>query len=244
MAEASERTQGGPLPIHRGAPPAPGSLLPRAGCRSVGASLSVVKNTFGWDTLGQMLFGFGAAGRQTRARKGHWASSEVRCTRHAEIGRSRCGCRSIVLRRALVTTRMQVEFLKGEGCGCCVFSSPVTKTDPQALGKKRTHACACSSSVGSESMCPVKVARKLYHGGDHCGPVGAHPIPAMRPLWPSAHVPEVGRVDGDGHQSRWARVPRLFQAFCRWGSRAVLENARDCHLSSATEVAAKVTKGL
>ena len=71
-------------------------------------------------------------------------------------------------------------------CGRCVFNLPVTKTDPQALGKKRTHACACSTSAGSESMCPVKVARKLYRGAVHHGPVGAHPIPAMRPLWPSA----------------------------------------------------------
>ena len=36
----------------------------------------------------------------------------------------------------------------------------------------------------------------------------------------------------------------LIQAFCRWGSRAVLEYVRDCHLSSTTDVAAKVTKGL
>ena len=36
----------------------------------------------------------------------------------------------------------------------------------------------------------------------------------------------------------------LIQAFCRWGSRAVLEYVRDCHLSSATDVAAKVAKGL
>ena len=36
----------------------------------------------------------------------------------------------------------------------------------------------------------------------------------------------------------------LIQAFCRWGSRAVLEYVRDCHLSSATDVATKVTKGL
>ena len=31
----------------------------------------------------------------------------------------------------------------------------------------------------------------------------------------------------------------LIQAFCRVGSRAVLEHVRDCHLSSATDVAAK-----
>ena len=36
----------------------------------------------------------------------------------------------------------------------------------------------------------------------------------------------------------------LIQAFCRWGSRAVLEYVRDCHLCSATDVAEKVAKGL
>ena len=36
----------------------------------------------------------------------------------------------------------------------------------------------------------------------------------------------------------------LIQAFCRWGSRAVLEYVRDCHSPSTTDVAAKVTKGL
>ena len=36
----------------------------------------------------------------------------------------------------------------------------------------------------------------------------------------------------------------LIQASCRWGSRAVLGYVRDCHLSAATDVAAKVTKGL
>ena len=36
----------------------------------------------------------------------------------------------------------------------------------------------------------------------------------------------------------------MIQAFCRWRSRAVLEYVRDCHLFSATNVAAKVTKGM
>ena len=114
---------------------------------------------------------------------------------------------------------MQVKFLTGEGCGRCVFNLPVTTTDPQALGKERTHACACSTSVGGgRSLCLVKVARKLYHCAVHHGPVGVHPIPAILPLafcWRSVHqekrcnthVPEVGRVDGEGHQSHWARVP-------------------------------------
>ena len=85
-----------------------------------------------------------------------------------------CGSWWVMREVELSTARcMQVEFLKG--CGRCVFNLPITKTDPQALGKKR-----------SESMCPVKVARKLYRGAVHHGPIGAHPIPAMRPLWPSA----------------------------------------------------------
>ena len=36
----------------------------------------------------------------------------------------------------------------------------------------------------------------------------------------------------------------LIQAFCRWGSRAVLEYIRDCHLTSAENVSRKVTHGL
>ena len=36
----------------------------------------------------------------------------------------------------------------------------------------------------------------------------------------------------------------LIQAFCRWGSRAVVEYIRDCHLSSAMDVATRVTRGL
>ena len=36
----------------------------------------------------------------------------------------------------------------------------------------------------------------------------------------------------------------LIQAFCRWGSRAVLEYVRDCQLASATDLAVRVAKGV
>ena len=36
----------------------------------------------------------------------------------------------------------------------------------------------------------------------------------------------------------------LIQAFCRWGSRVILEYIRDCHLTSAEDVSRKVTHGL
>ena len=35
----------------------------------------------------------------------------------------------------------------------------------------------------------------------------------------------------------------LIQAFCRWGSRAVLEYVRDCQSASVTDMAVRVAKG-
>ena len=61
-----------------------------------------------------------------------------------------CGCWWAMREVELSTARcMQVTFLGGPGCGRCVIDFPVTKSDPQALGKKRTHTCACSTVVGS-----------------------------------------------------------------------------------------------
>ena len=57
----------------------------------------------------------------------------------------------------------QVTFNDGPGCGTCTFDLPVSKTDLQALGKRRTHSCACSGGVpGSDGLCLVKVARSLH----------------------------------------------------------------------------------
>ena len=80
-------------------------------------------------------------------------------------------------------------------------------------------------------MCPVKVARKLYHGAFHHCRDGAHPIPEMRPLWLS--------VDGQFVSKRAATLTSESPVTC-----ADSRSARDSHLSAATDVAAKVTKEL
>eukprot|EP00971_Amphidinium_carterae_P112220 2222827-Amphidinium_carterae.1 len=50
--------------------------------------------------------------------------------------------------------RNQVELRDGPGCGIAVVDLPVSKTDFQALGKKRAHGCACPSL-----LCPVAAMR-------------------------------------------------------------------------------------
>ena len=182
-----------------------------------------------------------------------------------------CGCWWAMREVELSTARcMQVTFLGGPGCGRCVFDLPVTKADPQALGKKRTHTCACSTIAGSEALCPVKVALKLHRAATQHGPVGAHPLPGMRPLWPAVSGKFVSKraatatfqklavltaVDSQvtGHACRVTGAQAmavagvdvwLIQAFCRWGSRVILEYIRDCHLTSAEDVSRKVTHGL
>ena len=158
------------LPTHRGAPPAHGVSAEKSWLQVRWGVL--VRCEEEAHSVGIPLvecFGFGAAGRQTLVRKGHWPSSEVRCARHTEVGSSAVGvdplcsggpmftregtlCGSWWAMRAveLSTARcMQVEFLKGEGCGRCVFNLPVTKTDPQALGKKRSESMCRSKWPGS-----------------------------------------------------------------------------------------------
>ena len=101
-------------------------------------------------------------------------------------------------------------------------------------------------------------------------PVGAHPLPGMRPLWPAVtgkfvskraaivtfqRLAELTAVDSQvtGHACRVTGAQAmavagvdvcLIQAFWRWGSRAVLECIRDCHLTSVENVSRKVTHGL
>ena len=43
--------------------------------------------------------------------------------------------------------------------------------------KKRAHTCACSTVVGSEALCPVKVAMKLHRAATQHSAMGAHPLP-------------------------------------------------------------------
>ena len=118
-----------------------------------------------------------------------------------------CGSWCAMREVELSTARcMQVAFLNGEGCGRCVFNLPVTKTDPQALGKKRTHSVG-----GSETLCPVKVPWCSSSWTSWCSPNSSAVVAFC---WRSVHhkkrcnthVPEVGRVDGDEHQSHWGVV--------------------------------------
>ena len=165
-----------------------------------------------------------------------------------------CGCWWAMREVELSTARcLQVTFRSGQGCGLCIFDLPMSKTDPQALGKKRTHSCTCSTN---EALCPVKVARKLHDAALQHSPAGAHPLQGMRPLWPSANGKFVSKraatstfqklavmvgIDSriTGHMCRVTGAQAmaaagvdlwLIQAFCRWGSRAVLEYVRDCQL--------------
>ena len=98
-----------------------------------------------------------------------------------------CGCWWAMREMELSTARCrQVTFENGLGCGTCTLDLPVSKTDLQALGKHRTHSCACSDMVqGSDKLCPVKVARALHTAASNFAPPGASPDPGMRPLWPS-----------------------------------------------------------
>ena len=55
---------------------------------------------------------------------------------------------------------------------------------PSSSGQE-AYAHMCSTVVGSEAMCPVWVATKLHRAATQHSPMGAHPLPGMRPLWPA-----------------------------------------------------------
>ena len=180
-----------------------------------------------------------------------------------------CGCWWAMREMELSTIRCrQVTFKVGPGCGSCTFDLPVSKTDTQALGKRRTHTCACSAA-GARSLCPVKTARGLHAAARSFAPAGANPDPGMRPLCPTRRgqfrskksatltFQKLAGLSGEdaritGHVCRVTGAKAmavagmelwLIQAFCRLGSRAVLEYVRDCQLASATDLAERVAKG-
>ena len=158
-----------------------GTLLKRAGYRSAGAYLSAVKNQHirlghPWTNALDLELKegkracergigppqkCGAFDMQKLANL--TISGDPLCTAGPMWPRegTLCGCWWAMREIELSAARcMQVTFLGGQGCGRCVFDLPVSKTDPQAVGKKRTHMCACSPAVaGSEALCPVKVAK-------------------------------------------------------------------------------------
>ena len=145
----------------------------------------------------------------------------------------------------------------------------MSKTDTQALGKRRTHSCACSAAVsGAGRLCPVKVAKALHSAARSFAPVGADPDPGMRPLWPTrrGQFPSeesatltfqklavlsgldarvTGHVCREHKQLVWqASNCGSSRPFCRWGSWAVLEYVRDCQSASVTDMAVRVAKGV
>ena len=69
----------------------------------------------------------------------------------------------MVAQKVRSTTRCrQVMFKVGPGCGSCTFDLPVSMTDTQALGKRRTDSCACSAAVpAARSLCHIEVAKDL-----------------------------------------------------------------------------------
>ena len=103
-------------------------------------------------------FGFGAAGRQTRVRKELFRSAVHSTSLWVSIHCAQEGLCSLAKEHCVVLGGLCAKSIyplpgackssssKVKGVGA-VFSIclPVTKTDPQAFGKKRTHACACST---------------------------------------------------------------------------------------------------
>ena len=195
--------------------------MKRAGYIFAGAYFSVGEepaHSFGTPLV--ECLGFLAAGRQTRVRKGRWASSEVRCTGHAEVSRPRCGCRSVVLRRGCVPTRRNIMwFLVGYAGSRGIHN--------------QMHACRVPQKVIAFSVCPSpKLKRKPLGRNARTLARVQPPLVAASPCawseWPGSctivqfispnssdeavvafcwrsvhhkkrcntHVPEVGRVNG------------------------------------------------
>ena len=172
-----------------------GSLLKRVGYRSAAAHMSAVKNERPWSDAFHLEMldgrracerGFGPpvkCGAFDMQRLAELRiTSEQLCPMSLREG-ALCGCWWALREVQLSTARcMQVAFRNGRGCGLCIFDLPMSKVDPQPLGKKRTHSCTC---LPNEVLCPVKVARKLHGAALQHNPAGAHPVPGMGPLWPS-----------------------------------------------------------
>ena len=141
-------------------------------------------------------------------------------------------------------------------CGRATFDLPVSKSDFRALGKRRTHCCACPSKA-----CPVAAAIRLR----------AHAVAvAVRTATPTRRAPLFPNADGSfrnkaqvvsvfqnlcvlveaeglritGHSPRVTGAQRMalagisewrIQTFGRWGSSAVLAYIRETLLEGRSE---------
>jgi hypothetical protein len=168
------------------------------------------------------------------------------------------------------TRRRQIQFFEGGGCGSCEINLPVSKSDTQALGKRRRHGCSCGAGPpGSNSICPVAAARRLHvrAGALHTS-LGNDPDDGA--LWPTATggfgtkamaannfkalaeligittniTGHVCRVTGAQAMAVAGIEVWLIQAFCRWGSEAVLGYLRDSQLATTEQISGRVKEGL
>ena len=133
-------------------------------------------------------------------------------------------------------------------CGRAVFNLPVSKSDYRALGKVRTHNCACPGPA-----CPVAAAQRLRARAVAIASRGRREL-ATAPLVPTptgvhqtktqvvamykSLVDEVGlnHLRITGHSPRVTGAQRMalagvsewrIQTFGRWGSSAVLKYIRE-----------------
>ena len=92
----------------------------------------------------------------------------------------------------------QITFKVAPGCGTCTFGFPVSKSDLQALSRRRTLSCACSAAVpGSGKLCPVTVAKTSHSAATEVAPVERIQ---------SGHVelPEIGCIGLNGSKNYWS----------------------------------------
>lgn len=177
------------------------------------------------------------------------------------------GCWWAMREVELSTARVcQVSLEGGPGCGAAVLDLPVSKADVRALGKRRRLECACGGvASGASATCPVAIAVRLRAralrdaGGDVNGPLwptaeGTFALKKESVLTMQALAARTGAADRvTGHTCRVTGAQTMakagidvwvIQSFCRWGSAAVLEYVRDCHLDGARSMAREVAKSL
>ena len=117
---------------------------------------------------------------------------------------------------------IQVTFLGGPGCGRYVrFAGDHIR--PPSSGQKTQDTCACSTVVGSEALCPIKVAMKLHKAATQhnsgSSSVARNEIFLARSdrkirEQDGGHndVSEVGEIDSRGLPSDGARLPGHWSA--------------------------------
>ena len=156
-------------------------------------------------------------------------------------------------------------FIKGEGCGGCTWLLPVSKNDHMALGKKRTHWCACPSP-----LCPVAAAKKLHEASSKLAMALARAENNM-PLVPTTggrhynkqqivnYIQHAARIAGQketyitGHSLRCTGAMRMARAgqreevictFGRWESQAAKRYIREAWLHQSGLNIARSVEGI